>query len=257
MLVPVAPSSEPPPPPAPAVPPAEVPAAHESVAPFAAEPASATAKREAHIEPARRAELDYDSLPLTLEARFGFNLRFGSSFADTSDDERLDTAYGIGAYLAWKPEYALGLELEHTGLGRVRGLSGQNSIDAEYGSTSAWLAARVFPWRSEDLDLFVNLRLGLAMQHVDALGTRETGTSITTPAASFSCSEWDGPGIALGAALGLNVHVSRRVSFVTRIDAAGQRLSGDVLGTCADGIGTTTSLAGSIGLSYTIETAKH
>jgi len=201
-------------------------------------------------------ELDYGALPLTLEARFGFNARLGSSFDDTSNDEQLDIAYGIGAYVAWKPEYALGLELEHTGLGRVRALSAENSVDAEYSSTSAWLAARVFPWRSERWDLFVNLRLGLAMQHVDALGTRQTSTSITVPATSFSCSEWDGPGIALGAALGLNLHISRHVAFVTRVDAAGQRLNGDVLGSCADGIGTTTSLAGSIGLSYTIETAK-
>ncbi len=249
------------PPPTPVGNPTTVPTTQESVAPLdekrPATTLAATAREAPAAPEVRRFDVDYEALPLTLEARFGFNARLGSSFDNTSDDEQVDTAYAIGAYLAWKPEYALGLELEHTGLGRVRALSGENSSDTEYSSTSAWLAARVFPWRSERLDLFVDLRLGLAMQHVDALGTRETSTSITEPATSFSCSEWDGPGIALGAALGLNLRISRHVAFVTRLDAAGERLNGDVIGTCADGIGTTTSLAGSVGLSYTIETAKH
>jgi hypothetical protein len=206
--------------------------------------------------PARRFDLDYDALPLTLEARFGFNARFGSSFDASADDEVVDTSFAFGAYLAWKPEYAIGLELEQSGLGRVRALSGENSIDAEYSVTSAWLAARVFPWRSERLDVFLNLRLGLAMQHVDVLGTRQESTSIAVPAQSFSCSEWDGPGLGLGAALGLNYRLARHVAFVSRLDATGERLSGDELGTCVDGIGSVTSIAGSVGLAYQFETAK-
>ncbi len=222
-------------------------------------PATALAA-SAHEAPpaplASRFGFDYDLLPLTLEARFGFNARFGSSFDPSDNDQVLDTSFAFGAYLAWSPEYAVGLELEQTGLGRVRGLSGENSIDAEYSATSAWLAARVFPWHTERLDVFLNLRLGLAMQHVNALGTRVESDSIAVPAQSFSCTEWDGPGIGLGAALGLNYRLARHVAFVTRLDAAGERLSGDELGTCADGIGSVTSVAGSIGLAYTFETAK-
>ena len=217
----------------------------------------AASAREAPAAPlAGRFGFDYDLLPLTLEGRFGFNARFGSSFDSSDNDQVLDTSFALGAYLAWSPEYAVGLELEQTGLGRIRGLSGENSIDAEYSATSAWLATRVFPWHSERLDVFVNLRLGLAMQHVNALGTRVESDSIAVPAQSFSCTAWDGPGIGLGAALGLNYRLARHVAFVSRLDATGERLSGDELGTCADGIGSVTSVAGSVGLAYTFETAK-
>jgi hypothetical protein len=215
----------------------------------------AESAREAPVQPTvNRFALDYGAWPIAIEARFGFNARLSSSF-DSSDDELLDTHFALGAYLAWSSEYAFGVEFEHTGLGRVRALSDENSVDAEYSTTSAWLAARVFPWRSERWDLFLNLRLGLALQHVDAFGTRQDPTLITVPATSFSCGAWDGPGIGLGAALGLDYRVARHVSFVTRLDATGERLSGDELGTCADGIGSVTSLGGSVGLAYIFESA--
>ena len=201
-------------------------------------------------------ERDFDALPLTLEARFGFNARLGSSFADSADEGLLGTHFAIGGYLAWKPEYALGVELEHTGLGSVRAQSGQDSLDAEYRSTSAWLAARVFPIRRERLDLFVNLRVGLALQQVDARGTRLDSSSITVPARSFACSEWDGPGLGLGGALGLAYRLSPHFSLVSRLDATGERLSGEALGTCADGIGSVASVSGSVGLAFELDTAN-
>ena len=275
---PIAAEPEPPPPPAPepesepeSAPKPEAPAAAPvSPAPVSPAPVSPAPVSPAPVAPAPVAPApplvappttpfarDYDAMPLTLEARFGFNARLGSSFDASADDQMLDTAYGFAAYLAWNREDAFGLELEHSGLGRVRALSAQNSIDAEYSATSAWLGARVFPWRTERLDVFVNLRLGLAFQHVDALGTRQQSSSITVPAPSFSCSVWDGPGIALGAALGLDYRLGRHVAFITRLDATGERLSGAELGTCADGIGSVTTIAGSVGLAYEFETARH
>jgi hypothetical protein len=193
---------------------------------------------------------DYDALRLTLEARFGFNARLGSSFAASAHEELVDTDFALGGYLAWKREFALGLELEQSGLGRARALSDQNSIDAEYSATGAWLAARVFPLRRERLDLFVNLRIGLVFQHVSALGTRQEAVPFTQPAVSFSCTEWDGPGVGLGGALGLAYRLSRHVSVLSRVDATGARLSGEALGSCADGIGSVSSVSGTIGLAY-------
>ncbi|MEI9942404.1 MAG: hypothetical protein WDO69_34735 [Pseudomonadota bacterium] len=198
---------------------------------------------------------DFHALPLTLEARFGFNARLSSSFDGAAQEEHWGTSYAFAAYLAWRPQFALGLELDNSSLGRVRALSGQNSIDNQYTSTGAWIGARVFPIRRERLDLFVNLRVGLLWQHVDALGTREDSTSITEPAQSFSCTEWDGPGIGLGAALGVAYRLGRHVSFVSRLDLNGERLSGESLGTCADGIGSVASLGGSVGLALEFETA--
>jgi hypothetical protein len=200
-------------------------------------------------------EPNYDALRFSLEARFGFNARLGSSFAESAHEELFDTDFALGGYAAWKREFSLGLELEQSGLGRARARSDQNSIDAEYSATGAWLAARVFPIRRERLDLFVNLRIGLVFQHVSALGTRQDSLSITEPAVSFSCSEWDGPGVGFGGALGLSYRLSRHVSVLSRVDATGARLSGENLGACATGIGSVSSVGGSIGLTYELETA--
>ncbi|MEI9952674.1 MAG: hypothetical protein WDO74_27755 [Pseudomonadota bacterium] len=147
------------------------------------------------------------------------------------------------------------MELDHSGLGGVRALSGQNSIDSQYTATGAWLGARVFPIRRERLDFFVNLRIGMVFQHVNAFGTRADSGSITVPAQSFACSEWDGPAIGLGGALGLAYRLGRHFSFVSRVDLNGERLSGESLGTCADGIGSVASLSGSVGLAFEFETA--
>lgn len=198
-------------------------------------------------------ERDFAALPLLLEARVGFNTRLASAFADSADEELLDTNAALGAYLAWRPEFALGLELEHTGLGRLKAISDQNSINATYSGTGAWLGARVFPLRRERLDVFVNLRVGLVMQHIDVKGTRASSPLVT--ASPFSCREWDGPGLGIGGAAGVAYRLSHHVSVSTRLDLTGLRLSGDALGSCADGIGSTSSIGGTIGLAYEFETA--
>lgn len=212
---------------------------------------TAAAKAEARADFTR----DFHALPLTLEARFGFNARLGSSFDHAADEEHWGPSYAFASYIAWRPEFALGLEVDHIGLGRVRALTGQTSVDNEYSATGAWLGARVFPIRTERLDFFVNLRVGMVWQHVDALGTRSDSMSITQPAQSYSCAEWDGPGIGLGGALGLAYRVSRHLAFVSRLELNGERLSGDSLGSCADGIGSVATLGGSVGLAYEFETA--
>ncbi|HKO47451.1 MAG TPA: hypothetical protein VJV79_06995 [Polyangiaceae bacterium] len=198
---------------------------------------------------------NFDALPLTLEARVGFNARLGSSFDDATQEETWGANYAFASYLAWKPQFALGLELDHAGLGRVRALTGQTSIDNEYTATGAWLGARVFPIRRERLDLFVNLRIGMVWQHINALGTRRDPMNITVPAQSFSCSDWDGPGFGLGGALGLAYRLGRHLAFVSRVDLSGAHLSSAYLGTCADGIGSVASLSGSVGLAFEFETA--
>ena len=234
---------------------ADPPPASEPPAP-AEPPAPEPRAQSDEVATASPFERDFEALPLTLEARFGFNARLGSSFADSANEGLLGTHFAIGGYLAWKPEYALGLELESAGLGSVRALSGQDSIDAEYRATSAWLAARVFPIRRERLDLFVNLRIGLALQHVDARGTRADASLFSVPAKSFACSESDGPGFGLGGALGVAYRLSPHFALVSRVDATGERLSGEPLGTCADGVGSIASVSGTVGLAFELDTAS-
>jgi len=241
-------------------PPAEAPPAERARPAVSLAPEVALATADTGRERAPASEPRYgrhsEAWPLTLEARFGFNARLGSSFSASAQEQLFDTDYALGAFLAWNPEYALGVELERSGLGRARDLSGQNSIDAEYSAWGAWLAARVFPIRRERLDLFVQLRVGLVLQHVDALGTRLETSSITVPARSFSCSEGQGPGFGLGGALGAAYFLSPHVSFVSRLDATGQRLSGDPIAGCANGIGSVASVSGTLGLAFELETAK-
>jgi len=220
-----------------------------------AAPSDTGAKAPAADDAATRFTRNYRALPLTLEARLGFNARLGSSFDDATDEDKWGASYAFAAYFAWKREFALGLELEHHGLGGVRTLSGENSIDSQYTATGVWLGARVFPIRRERLDFFVNLRVGMVFQYVNAFGMRKDSASITEPAQSFACSEWDGPGIGLGGGLGLSYRLGRHLSFVTRVDLNGERLGGEILGTCADGIGSVASLSGSVGLAYEFETA--
>ncbi|HEY5377184.1 MAG TPA: hypothetical protein VIK01_26070, partial [Polyangiaceae bacterium] len=217
----------------------------------------AVSSQDAPVPPAAPARFarDYDALPVTIEARFGLNTRLGASFDDAAHEQLLDSTFALAAYLAWSSEYAVGLEFEHAGLGRVRGVSDESSIDTQYSATGGWLAARVFPWRNERWDVFVNLRLGLVFEHVDTLGTRPTSTSITVPPSAFSCSVTDGPGFGLGGALGATFRLSRHVSVLSRLDATGERLSGDVLGTCADGIGSVTTVSGTLGVAYEFETS--
>jgi len=198
---------------------------------------------------------NFRALPLTLEARFGVAARLGSSFDDAADEEHWGASYALASYLAWRPEFALGLELDHSDLGRVRALTDQTSVDNEYSSTGAWLGARVFPVRSERLDFYVNLRVGMVWQHVDALGTRAVSVSITEPAQSYSCADWDGPGLGLGGALGLAYRLSRHFAFVSRLELSSERLSGGVLGSCAQGLGSVATLGGSVGLAFEFETA--
>lgn len=205
-------------------------------------------------DPTQNLARDFSALPLTLEARFGFNARLGSSFAGATDEEHWGPSYAFASYLAWRPEFALGVELDHSGLGRVRALTDQTSVDNEYSATGAWLAARVFPIRRERFDFFLNFRVGMVWQHVDALGTR-AGMSITQPAQSYTCGVWDGPGIGLGGALGTAYRLGRHVSLVSRLELNGERLNGGALGTCADGIGSVATLGGSVGLAFEFETA--
>jgi hypothetical protein len=273
-VLPPAPPSEPTPPPAapapstieetPSAPPAlpqTLPASPRLTAPLderrpATTLAIAAQRTEPPLEPPSRFARNYDALRPTLEARFGFNARLSSSFDPSAHEQLLDSTFGFDGYLSWSREFALGLEFEDAGLGHVRGLNGESAFDTEYSALGAWLGARVFPWRSERWDVFVNLRLGMVFQHVAALGTHQETTSIAVPPTSFSCSETDGPGLGLGGAVGAALRLSRHFAVLSRIDATAERLTGDELGSCADGIGSVTTVSGSVGLAYEFEASK-
>lgn len=115
-----------------------------------------------------------------------------------------------------------------------------------------WLRGRAYPWRTDSVGLFVGLGLGASWQHVEGTGTRDSGGFVRPPE-PFSCSGSDGPGFALGGGLGLDVEMSPSFAFITGLNAAAHRQTGDVVESCAPGSGSITSLGAQIGFTYRLD----
>jgi hypothetical protein len=183
-----------------------------------------------------------------LELALGVNTRLGDA-EGFQHEERHGVLYAAGLWLNPFQRAALGLELEHVGLGRATNQSGANLLTADYSATTAWLGARLVPLRTREVDAFVALRGGLALQHVSAAGVRQLGSAFE-PAVAFSCSETASPAVALGAGIGASWGLGPRVRLLGRFDATAQRLSDARLGDCAVGMGSVTSLAFGMALAY-------
>lgn len=184
-----------------------------------------------------------------LELDFGINARLGNA-AGFEREETLGALYGGAVWLSLARDVTLGLELQHAELGRGSAQSGPNLVDVEFEATTAWLSGRFAPFTSPQVEGFVALRAGIAMQHVDARGVRQSRSSLE-PASPFSCRELDGPAIAFGGGLGARFGVGPGFSFVARVDGTAHNLSSEPVGACAPGAGATTSASVGLGLAYT------
>jgi hypothetical protein len=214
------------------------------------QPPPSAARPEPNIAPAK----ERDEPPpfvrahqaLTLEGRVGFSWRPPSDGFD--DETALGSLLGASLYLDLIDELALGVEVSRTSLGSGSALSGLDSVDVDFAVTSLMLGLRAYPYRSQLLDVYVGLQVGLGFQSVSATGTRSDGS--LEPAVAYKCSGSDSPGFELGGGAGARLMLTQRVGVAARVDATARRLSGDVIDACALGIGTTTSIAASIGLGY-------
>lgn len=187
---------------------------------------------------------------LGLELAAGIAGRLGgSSDFDLSRDESGGLVFGPSVWLAPSRLWSVGIAYERSGLGVDRSAGGENSVDVKRDLDALWLRGRAYPWRTDAIGLFVGLGLGVSWQHVQATGTRDTGEFVR-PARPYSCSESSGPGFALGGGVGLDVDLSREVAFVTGIDAAAHRHTGDMVEGCAPGSGSITSLGARLGFAY-------
>jgi hypothetical protein len=185
--------------------------------------------------------------PLALEGRLGFVLRPDSSVGFDSETHA-GTQLALSLYYDFKPELAIGLEIDRSTLGRGTGISGRDSVSVDYTVSSAMLGFRAYPRRSELLDLFVGLQVGIGVQGVSATGTQNNG--VILPASSYQCGASDTPALQLGGGIGARLMISPRWGVTARIDGTGRRLSGDVIDGCAQGLGTATTVSGGIGLGY-------
>jgi hypothetical protein len=223
-------------------------AAPESVVPEVKPEDAAGAKRDMGLPPFERARE-----PLTLDARLGFSWR-PQGDAGFDDEQTLGSELGMSLYSELKREIAVGLEIDRAGLGRGSALTGLSSVSADYTVWSAMLGFRAYPWRSELLDVFVGLQVGVGIESVSATGTQESGNFMA--AASYECDGSDAPGLQIGGGVGARFMIAPRWGLTARVNGTGRRLSGDVIDECARGIGTTTSVSGTLGIGYDFDLAE-
>jgi Outer membrane protein beta-barrel domain len=184
---------------------------------------------------------------LTLEARLGLLLRPESS-EGFDDETHLGADVEVSGYVDLSRELAAGLELSRASLGRGAAVSGQDTVSTDFSVTSAMLGVRAYPKRSDMVDLYVGLQLGVGLQHVSSAGTRVTAP--LRPGAPFSCSAYDSPGFQIGGGVGARFMLSPRWGIGARLNATGRRLTSDVVGDCAQGLGSATTITASLGLGY-------
>lgn len=200
-----------------------------------------------------------ESAPPPPETTLGFELAGGvlgrlggSSDFDLNREESGGFVFGPSVWLAPSRLWSVGLAYERTGLGVDRSAPGENSVDVKRDLDALWLRGRAYPWRTDSVGLFVGLGLGASWQHVRGTGTRDSGDFVRPPE-PFSCSGSDGPGFALGGGLGLDVEMSPSFAFITGLNAAAHRQTGDVVEGCAPGSGSITSLGAQLGFTYRLD----
>jgi hypothetical protein len=243
-------SAAPPPsaPPAPgnAPPPAETAPAPSPVAPSSVAPATVVEDSGSDDH----AETPPPELTLGLELDGGFGTRLGSSSDyGFSSGERGGLVFGPSAWLAPSRLWAVGVGYERSSLGSDSTQPTLGTLSVERELDAVWLGGRAFPWRTDSMGVFVSIGLGVSWQHVQANGTRVAEGSIGA-GSTFDCSGSDGPGLALGGGIGLDVDLDRNLAFVTQLGAAGHRHTSDTLDACAPGSGTLTLVSGRIGFAY-------
>jgi hypothetical protein len=185
--------------------------------------------------------------PLTVEARLGLLLRPESS-GGFDEETHAGAELGLSLYLDLNRQFAAGLEIDRASLGRGTAMSGLDSVSIDYTDTSAMLGVRAYPKRSELFDLFVGLQLGVGVQGVSAQGTVSHGAIL--PASAYSCGASDAPAFQIGGGVGGRLMITPRWGLTARINGVGRRLSGDYIEDCAQGLGTATTVTGSLGLGY-------
>ena len=185
--------------------------------------------------------------PLTLEGRLGFLVRPDSS-AGFDHETNVGAELGLSLYMELKRELAAGLELERSSLGRGTAINGLDSVNIDYSVSSAMLGLRAYPKRTELVDVFVGLQLGLGMQRVAATGTHSNGALL--PATPYSCGASDTPAFQIGGGIGARLMLTPRWGLTARLNGTGRRLTGEMVEDCAQGIGTATTVSAGLGLGY-------
>jgi hypothetical protein len=110
------------------------------------------------------------------------------------------------------------------------------------------LGMRAYPKRSQLLDVFVGIQVGVGVQGVSATGTENNGPLL--PASSYTCAGSDTPGFQIGGGIGARLMLAPRWGITARINGAGRKLTAEPIDDCARGLGSLTTVSGSLAVGY-------
>ncbi len=196
----------------------------------------------------------YDPTTLGFQLGTGVVARLGGGLdPEFAEHERVDLAYGVGAWFAPSRLFSLGLRYERVGEGGERTKTGAATLRVQRDLDALMLGARVYPIRGDAWGMYMHLGLGLSNQHLDANGARPATTF--GPGPTFACSASDGPGLSLSSGAGLDIDVARRFAFLAEGHISAYRHGGEVLDACAPGSGSITNIGANLGFMYRFELA--
>ncbi len=207
----------------------------EPAAPAEAEPAPAPEPAAPPPATPPDADMKTDEPPppettLGLEGLLGVTGRVGSISSGYDASSRAGLQYGLGALYAPNRQFAFGLGYRYSRLGSeefdpvVDDASGK--IHRRLHNVAALL--RAYPLRSDTIGLWAGLNVGLTWQTASASGTFETG-NIATPAQAYAVDVGPDPGLAFGAALGMDMDLSNELGMLTSVHFTNHRLTSDPL----------------------------
>jgi len=209
-------------------------------------------KDEGASPKARRSDPWQDAHAIGIEGGILLNGRIGASSIEPAQEEHFGVGFDLSGWYTVAKEYVLGLGVTYADLGNVTAGSGMNGFDADYSATSVYAGARAFPWRSENVEIFLGLRAGLVWQGIDAIGIRTMEPNVAPPEA-YTCSGVSGPGFALGAGLGGALRLGRSAWLTGHVDASGYKMSSSIVENCVPGLGSVTSASAGAGILYAFD----
>lgn len=190
-----------------------------------------------------------------LSFELGGAMQLGAHFPEDSDrrsvEEAIDGAIGLGAWLIPRSTWALGVALEHIGLGKdhyATDSRGQ-TMSASYAADTLWIGGRIY-FSEERPAFYLGLAAGPALPRVRASGTRTTTAEFTLPPQPFQCSATGGIGGAAAASAGVEFDLGDAWSFVSEARGTAHFLDKSSIDGCAPGSGPAVSGSLRIGIAY-------
>jgi hypothetical protein len=240
--------------PAPAPTPAPAPApAPESAPPPA--PASAPAADTGPAKTSKK-KTPRPETTLGIEADLGIAGRLGSADSAYDNKEQAGPLLGGGLFFAPMKMFDIGVTYQRTQLG-TEDSAPTNTLFANtlYRSlNSVWANVRTYPWRSDDVGLFVGLMFGPTWESSHGSVTLPP-SALASTVQTYKCSASGGASLALGVTAGADFDLGGGLSFLTRLTGASYHTPGDALtdgngNICGPGLGSTATLDARVAFAY-------